>query len=923
MNLYSKKKSTSSRRLHCLLLKTQLFLLCIYIKRVTAANLITTSEITTTTSINPSITREGANVDTYLEFDNKMADIRETHYELNCPIESLVIRQPYMKLDRTTYNKYPEGLKKTIIDRAQVVWLKNGEILTRENGNFVQFGKDSTKSLIFYSIGLSDSGRYTCRVNYTQIPKEAYRYYKLYAGAKFDLFIDDKVHVPDIKATIHYHPVNQIVKRYQNTSFDCKGLEVLLQYSTYWIRCLYKDKKCMSTFINDYNNANKNKDLTSMHKYVIPEYSAEVLPVNNVTEDNIGYYGCWVQNDKGFDLRKATLELMEDSQYTTIAPLNVETTTELQVNNINNNIIVTNTQSDKYNKSYVRTILPVTQQIQNDQIGTKFLIAALTLTTIIIILGMYLISRCPGYKGQKKFENFMSAPIVSNNIKDENIRQHLPKGDCLDIYNVGKSPPENLINGFITGKLSHSNGHLMTQSICNQVLDDKVRTASIRSNNSNSDEASSWGKKSTLSSNHGDTSRAFYLHTSATTTTTVPLYDHPPISTLGGRPTQQHHLCEAIVQDACVINPTYGFIRLNGDKNINGITDVNDWYFPRRNLERLNKIGEGQFGEVWRYIARQRDGLESFVAVKQLKNRVGLGDRERLELIAEIEIMKSVNDHPNVIKLLNYCVDDFEPILLIMEYAENGKLQTYLRNCRSVRKPSIHYGCINGDGSIYADVHSSSGCSSANSSNSGTIMQPNITSKELLKFSYHIAKGMEYVASKGIIHRDLASRNILVSRDKICKVADFGFARRVSDDCAYERTTANPVPVKWMAPEALVENKFTSKSDVFSLGILMWEIVTLGATPYEYLNSAEVYKKVTSGGRLEKPAHCKEEFYSIMSQCWLHNPAERPTFKELALQLEKLLLSENDYIELDQYPEHAYYNILNTAEKEIVQNIIQ
>lgn len=339
-----------------------------------------------------------------------------------------------------------------------------------------------------------------------------------------------------------------------------------------------------------------------------------------------------------------------------------------------------------------------------------------------------------------------------------------------------------------------------------------------------------------------------------------------------------------MVQDACVINPTYGFLRAE-------LESPTDWTFPRRNLERLDKIGEGQFGEVWRYIKREKDGHDVVVAVKQLKNRTGLRESDRLELIAEIDIMKSINNHPNVIKLLNYCADDFEPLLLIMEYAEHGKLQAYLRGCRASRKA---YSFVSG------------------------VNYRSITSKELIKFTYHIAKGMEYVASKGIVHRDLASRNILVSKEKICKVADFGFARRVDNDCAYERTTANPVPVKWMAPEALIGNKFTSKSDVYSFGILMWEIVTLGATPYENLSSNEVLKKVTSGERLERPAHCKDEFHAIMAQCWHQDPTLRPTFREIALELERLLLSDNDYIELDQYPEHAYYNIINSEEKEIV-----
>lgn len=361
-----------------------------------------------------------------------------------------------------------------------------------------------------------------------------------------------------------------------------------------------------------------------------------------------------------------------------------------------------------------------------------------------------------------------------------------------------------------------------------------------------------------------------------------PHYDTPPSTG------PAHYNC-SFLKSSCVINPIYGLAQP---------LDSNDWYhFPKRNVNEqeiifIDKLGEGQFGEVHRCIARYKDGSEKQVAVKMLRSLLGVdtlsylgSDRDRKDLMAEIEIMKLLTDHPYVVRMIDYFVNDGEPILLMMELVKNGKLQTYLRDSRTYLKSTNE-------------------------------LDSYITSRDLIKFSYQVAKGMEYVASQGIIHRDLASRNILITEDRICKVADFGFARRITDECAYERTNGDKVPVRWMAPEALLENKFTSKSDVFSFGILVWEIVTLGSTPYESLSSVQVLEKVKLGGRLDKPHHCKAELFDVMVKCWSHNPRDRPTFSELAVELEKMLMSENDYIELNQYPNHAYYNILTDKSDE-------
>lgn len=144
-------------------------------------------------------------------------------------------------------------------------------------------------------------------------------------------------------------------------------------------------------------------------------------------------------------------------------------------------------------------------------------------------------------------------------------------------------------------------------------------------------------------------------------------------------------------------------------------------------------------------------------------------------------------------------------------------------------------------------------------------------------------------------------------------MADFGFARDVITNHVYERKSEGRLPIRWMAPESLYDNIFTARTDVWSFGILMWEIVTLGSTPYPGLAAAEVMRRVRDGYRLEKPEHCKREMYNIMYYCWDPDPKERPSFNELTCLLDKLLVSENDYIELDRFPDHSYYNITNLS----------
>ncbi|KAJ2939591.1 hypothetical protein O0L34_g14305 [Tuta absoluta] len=301
------------------------------------------------------------------------------------------------------------------------------------------------------------------------------------------------------------------------------------------------------------------------------------------------------------------------------------------------------------------------------------------------------------------------------------------------------------------------------------------------------------------------------------------------------------------------------------------------WEFPRNKLRLQTLLGQGNFGQVWKAEADDlngHDGLTRLVAVKSIKETAS--QKEKQELLHEIYIMQKIGTHPNVVTLLACCTEQ-EPYLLIMEYVMCGKLLTYLRERRA--RP---------------DRFSGSGA---------------LTSRDLTVFAYCVARGMDYIASKGIVHRDLAARNVLVDHNKLCKIADFGMSRCAGNGA---RTSRGALPVRWMAPEALLYNVYNHQTDVWAYGILLWEIVTLGSTPYAAMSGREVLTAVTEGYRLERPPHCKPQLYRAMHSCWHADPSQRPTFAALKSQLAELLdnePSEGNYVDLDSfYQESSVYS---------------
>ncbi|XP_077979609.1 fibroblast growth factor receptor 3-like [Glandiceps talaboti] len=315
------------------------------------------------------------------------------------------------------------------------------------------------------------------------------------------------------------------------------------------------------------------------------------------------------------------------------------------------------------------------------------------------------------------------------------------------------------------------------------------------------------------------------------------------------------------------------------------------WEFPRVNLYVNDNaiLGHGEFGEVRRANALNIDGQSGSytpVAVKVLKDSV-TQQADKDDFLKELAIMKSfggANKDKNIVRLLGCCTLS-DPVYIILELLTGGSLQGHLRSSRSV--------CTY----MYQNLHPSS---------------RNLTSMDLLHFAWQISKGMRFLESVKVIHRDLATRNVLLDEHKMCKISDFGLARDVSasGSMVYVKTSQTALPIRWMALESLVDSEYTTKSDVWSYGIVLWEIITLAATPYGALASSQVLHKLKRGERLPKPKHCSEQLYEIMRICWNEKSHERPSFSELDETMGKMALDvTKEYLTMCDYDQHTYVNL--------------
>ncbi|KAF4112273.1 tyrosine-protein kinase receptor Tie-1 isoform X4 [Onychostoma macrolepis] len=293
-------------------------------------------------------------------------------------------------------------------------------------------------------------------------------------------------------------------------------------------------------------------------------------------------------------------------------------------------------------------------------------------------------------------------------------------------------------------------------------------------------------------------------------------------------------------------------------------------------------IGEGNFGQVIKAMVK-KDGIKISAAIKMLKEFASENDHR--DFAGELEVLCKLGQHPNIINLIGAC-ENRGYLYIAIEYAPYGNLLDFLRKSRVLETDPA-----------FAKEH-------------GTAST--LTSQQLLQFAADVATGMHYLSDKQFIHRDLAARNVLVGDNLVAKIADFGLSR---GEEVYVKKTMGRLPVRWMAIESLNYSVYTTKSDVWSFGVLLWEIVSLGGTPYCGMTCAELYEKLPQGYRMEQPRNCDDEVYELMRQCWRDRPYERPPFSQISVQLNRMQEARKAYVNMALFENFTYAGIDATAEE--------
>uniref|UniRef100_A0A8C4F529 receptor protein-tyrosine kinase n=1 Tax=Dicentrarchus labrax TaxID=13489 RepID=A0A8C4F529_DICLA len=319
--------------------------------------------------------------------------------------------------------------------------------------------------------------------------------------------------------------------------------------------------------------------------------------------------------------------------------------------------------------------------------------------------------------------------------------------------------------------------------------------------------------------------------------------------------------------------------------------DANKWEFPRDRLKLGDPLGRGAFGQV---VEAAAFGIEkattcTTVAVKMLKE--GATSSEYRALMSELKILIHIGHHLNVVNLLGACTKAGGPLMVIVEYCKHGNLSSYLKSKRGEYSP---YKVNDG---IWVWGRSPSWISAQEQLSAPELEtrlqssdDDHLTMEDLICYSFQVAKGMEFLSSRKCIHRDLAARNILLSENNVVKICDFGLARDVYKDPDYVRKGDARLPLKWMAPETIFDRVYTTQSDVWSFGVLLWEIFSLGASPYPGVCIDESFcRRLKEGTRMRPPEYATTEIYQTMLDCWLDRPTDRPTFAELVEHLGNLL----------------------------------
>ncbi|XP_049650842.1 muscle, skeletal receptor tyrosine-protein kinase isoform X2 [Accipiter gentilis] len=288
--------------------------------------------------------------------------------------------------------------------------------------------------------------------------------------------------------------------------------------------------------------------------------------------------------------------------------------------------------------------------------------------------------------------------------------------------------------------------------------------------------------------------------------------------------------------------------------------------YPRNNIEYVRDIGEGAFGRVFQARAPGLLPYEPFtmVAVKMLKEEASADMQADFQ--REAALMAEF-DNPNIVKLLGVCAVG-KPMCLLFEYMAYGDLNEYLRD-RSPRNL----------------------CSLVHSSLEARIRLPNpmaLCCTSQLCIAKQVAAGMAYLSERKFVHRDLATRNCLVGENMVVKIADFGLSRNMYSADYYKANENDAIPIRWMPPESIFYNRYTTESDVWAYGVVLWEIFSYGMQPYYGMAHEEVIYYVRDGNVLSCPDNCPLELYNLMRLCWSKLPADRPGFASIHRILERM-----------------------------------
>ncbi|XP_049548221.1 vascular endothelial growth factor receptor 1-like [Anopheles darlingi] len=338
-----------------------------------------------------------------------------------------------------------------------------------------------------------------------------------------------------------------------------------------------------------------------------------------------------------------------------------------------------------------------------------------------------------------------------------------------------------------------------------------------------------------------------------------------------------------------------------------------EYEFPRERIMLQEQLGEGAFGIVvkGKAIGIVEEETETTVAVKMVKKKY---DIEALQaLVAELKIMIHLGQHLNVVNLLGAITKNIgkRELMVIVEYCPFGNVLNILRNNRSCfideinqQSPSssskLKIGLLTGHSVFEIGPTTSRNTNmlgSSGSNSSATVFERSISTTDLICWAFQVATGMDYVASRKVLHGDLAARNVLLCNDNVVKICDFGLSRSLYNGDKYKKSSKSPLPVRWVALECFSDGLFSTHSDVWSYGIFLWELFSLGMVPYPGIEmNSDFYKMLRDGLRMECPPFSNQDIYDIMLSCWKVKPDTRPSFKELRSHFSAMLVQETqDY----------------------------